>query len=397
MADASQSSGGPTDPVKLIEPVQAALRGVSEPDRYSLLCALLGELATAGLAGANGQGSESDAQLEARTRELGQKLKAEREKNASLQNDYDLSSADLQQARTQLEVAQRKIAGIETRLEEVQGELKSVEQKGHQARAELTENNASIYGLDNQIAELQGQIRKLELAGSDEARVESLQEEKSQLVHQLAELRAETDQLRTDKDAEIEELRRRLRQSETEGGRGGDALLEAMWQRLAKAKPPLAKGGETPDAKMAEPLVGALIACFGFAHRFDQDMRVVMERLTKHDPNVKQPWRVYADRDDFHQILTQVLNPESPRPVSILAAKLKAFHKFVLAGMLSSDAAIESISGELRVHLMGEEYGAGKDHKLMVRDYVKAGGHEYFMQDIRKLRSRKLAEVFRGI
>ena len=205
MAEASQSSDGQTDPAKLIEPVRVALRGASEPDRYSLLCALLGELATLGHARDNGRPGESDAQLETRTRELGQKLKAEREKSASLQNDYDLSSADLQQARTQLEVMQRKVADLETRLGEARGEVESVGRDRGQTHSELTEKNAAIYELDNQVEELRGQIRKLEMAGSDTTRVEGLQDEKSTLGKQLAELRAEMDQFRTYKDAQIEE------------------------------------------------------------------------------------------------------------------------------------------------------------------------------------------------
>jgi prefoldin subunit 5 len=373
------------------------LRGASEPERYGLLCALLSELATAESTGANGRGGASDDQLEARARELGQKLKLEREKSAGLQNDYDLAVADLQQARAQLEVAQRRITELDTRDDEGRAEIKSVAQERDQANQELTKKNAAVYELENQIEALQGQVRKLEFAGSDQSRVESLEDERKKLTGRIDEVRAEMDRLRTDKDAEIEELSRRLRQSDTAGERGGDKLLEGLWDRLARSRPPLAQGSEAPNTKAAERLTDALIECFGFTHRLDQDMRVVLERLTKHNADVKQPWRVYADRDDFHQILTQTLNPEGGRPVSILGAKLKAFHKFVLAGMLSNDAAIESIAGELRSELLGEEHGAGKDPKLTVKDYVKAGGHEYFMERIRKLRSAKLAEVFRGV
>ncbi len=201
------------------------------------------------------------------------------------------------------------------------------------------------------------------------------------------------ERLRTDKDARIEQLEEQLRHSQSGAGASADALLAALWRRLASAKPALADGHVQPTVQAAERLVDALIELVRFADDFDKGMRVFVGNYTKHHPSVKVPWDVYAKRDDVYKTAQQTVAPQGGKPVGLLKMRLRFLYSWTQASMIGCDSAIESIASELYTHLMGP-VGAGSDPNRKIKDYLRGDGHELFVQHIRELRGQKLAEFF---
>ena len=162
---------------------------------------------------------------------------------------------------------------------------------------------------------------------------------------------------------------------------------------MASAKPPLTVAPAQPDKKAAEHLADAVIETVTSAAAFEKTMAVFLGKYTKHDPSVKVPWDVYMRRDGVHKTAQQTLLAKGGRPVGLLKLRLRFLYRWTEAAMIGCDSVIESIASELHTHLMSE-IGAGSDPNRRIRDYIRADGHELFLQHMRELLSGKLGETY---
>ena len=208
------------------------------------------------------------------------------------------------------------------------------------------------------------------------------------------------EQLRVDKDAEIEKLASARDTARGEADRSADALLADLWDRLASVKPPLAPGGQQPNVQAVERLVDAFVEFAKFVQEFDQSMRPFLTRYTRDEapnvPSVRRPWEVYAGRDDLWEVIAQTIAAKGGKHVGALRMKLRLCREWALAALVGSDATVEFIGSELQAHLQTDECAMRSDPNIRVRDYLRQSGPDIFQARMRQLRSRKVAESYTG-
>lgn len=371
----------------LLEALRGALAGSSEAERYRLVAQLFGELAersaVAGPGGAAGEAAKS----------LSRKLQALGEQKAHLEDLLATTKADLAQRTAQLE-AEKVRAGEDRRLvAEQRARLEAMQAEREQLEAELTAKNAAAHKAEVERDRLTLALQRAQAAGTDQSRAERLEAGKRELTGELENARAALERLRVDKDAEIDRLKSELARAKAGAVQGADAMLADFWQRLASAKPPLVEGHVPPNVQAGERLVDAFIELVRFVDEFDKSMRVFLDKYTKHHPSVKVPWEVYAKRDDVHTTTRQTIAVEGARPVGLLKMRLRVLYSWCQSAMIGADSALESIASELETQLRGP-LGTESDPNRKVKDYLRDDGHYLFMEHIRELRSRKLAETF---
>ncbi len=372
----------------VLDPVRVVLTKAGESERYRLLASLLTQLADQAQ-GANGR-EDSGEQVRA----LGRKIQDLQRDNADLQDQLRMAQADLERRDKQLEAEVTRGRELSAANEEQRHRREESQKELEEVQAQLVARNRDIHRLENERDDLQLRLQRVEMKAGDRTQLDTLEEGKRDLNARVAELQGELQRLRTERDAEVESLRARLREQGAGVSQEADALLMRLWDRLAQAKPDsLAQGGVQPTEPAAENLVDTFIELVQFINKYDQDMRVFLNRYTRHHQAISRQWQVYAAREDFNLAVQQTIAPQNPKQVGVLRLKLKAFHKFCFSAMVASDAVIESIASELQSHLLGE-HGTGADANAKIRDYIRNDCHELFMDHIKRLRSEKMAEVF---
>ncbi|MBN2447774.1 MAG: hypothetical protein JXO22_13670, partial [Phycisphaerae bacterium] len=93
------------------------------------------------------------------------------------------------------------------------------------------------------------------------------------------------------------------------------------------------------------------------------------------------------------EIIREVIDIEHGKPPAVLKMRLLALKRWVLATIIGSDTAIESVAHELEEQMRGD-VGMKNDPHRKLRDYIRDDGHQLFHQHIRELRSIKLADVY---
>lgn len=124
---------------------------------------------------------------------------------------------------------------------------------------------------------------------------------------------------------------------ECQGGLSADQMLAGLWDRLARASPPLGERRVPPNAQDAERLVDASIELVRFADELDKFMRPFLSKYTQHHGTVKAPWEGYAMRDDIHTTAFQTVAPNG-RPVALLKMRLRVLQQWVEALMIGLDS-----------------------------------------------------------
>lgn len=384
-----EGAGGPqaVETSGLLEPVRAAFTNMPEADRYRLLASLLLELADLSPAGKNG-GSSAE-QLAALTK----RIQALGEEKATLSDTLATTRADLAHRTKQLEAERARGEELQPIVEDQRSRLESLKRQHEDLEAQVVAKNAELHRLEVVKEGLELKLQRAESSAGGEEQVEALEEKHRRRSAELAEARAELEQLRGDKDAEIERLKEEIAKARSGAAEGGDVVLAKLWERLAKAKPPLAPGHLQPNAQAGERLVDAFVELVRFVDDLDKSMRVFLGKYTRHHPSVKVPWDVYAKRDDIHNTAQQTVAPQGGKPVGLLKMRLRVLYSWTQAAMIGCDSAIESIASELQAQLMGPD-GAGSDPNRKIKEYLRDDGHELFLQHIRELRSQKLAETY---
>ena len=370
----------------LLRPVLAALAGAGENERYRLLADLLRELADAGPAGRPG---DSDEQLGT----ISRKVQALGEEKASLQDKCATLKADLDHRAAQLEAEQTRGHELQMLNEEQRGRLDSLQKQVRDFEAQLTAKSAELHKAhvehDRELLEAQ----RAATGAGDRSKLDRLQESKRELGKEVEDLRSQMEQLRSDKDEQIARLNDELEAARSSAGDAKGVSFEALWARLAAAKPPLVDGKTQPTEQCAQRLVDAFVELVRFVDDFDKLIRPFLSKYTKHHQPVKVPWDVYAKRDDTLKTVQQTLAVVGGKPIGVVKIRLRGLYAWTEAAMIACDAAIESLASEMHPFLMGP-HGAGSDPNRTIRDFLRDDGHELFLQHIRELRGTTLAEAF---
>ncbi|RJP32494.1 MAG: hypothetical protein C4547_13930 [Phycisphaerales bacterium] len=369
---------------------RTAMGGMDEAGRARLAAALLRSVAEQTETLADGR---QDVQRQ--SREMAQKLAASESERATLADRLATTQADLEHARRQLEAETGRAAEHQRLIQEQRERLGGLQRQVSELETRLTAREREVHELqrENEQLLLQAQRSQAASAGAGGAERAALEERIAALTTENKKLAAEFEQLRTDKNAEIDRLNDALRAAQGASGGGTEALLANWWHTLGAARPPVALPLGAPQEKAGDHLVAAFIELAHFAYEFEQGMRVFLDRYTRHNPSVKVPWEVYAKREDVLKIVQQTVAAQGGKPVGPLRMKLRLLRSWTAAAMIGNDVAVESIASELHDHLMGE-LGAGSDPNRKIKDYLRSDGHHLFQQHIREVRATKLAETY---
>ncbi len=371
------------------ESFRVALAKAPEPDRYRLLATFFEDLANH----QQSQSGVSNAAEREHVELLGKKLQRINEERAQLADDLAASRADVEHRRKQLEAELERSSELERISNEQRERLKSTQQQFAELEEQVIAKNAALHEAENQVETLTLRLQRADLAAGDTSRVDAIEDDRRELRRQLEELSNAREQLRMDKDAEIERLKTELAEVRAAAARSGDETLAALWERLAHAKPHLAPGGVQPTPQAAERLFDAFIELALFTHDFDQSMRPFLGSLARYSGSLGRPWDAYAKSPGIDDLVRDIIDVQAGKPAAVLKARLVALKRWVIATIMGSDTAVESIAHELEEQLRGD-VGMGNDPNRKVKDYVRDDGHQLFLEHIRELRSQKLADIY---
>jgi len=369
-----------------LESLRAALANVSEAERYRWLAALLNDLADRPV------GRPEPTEL-GQAEVLSRKLARLTEEKALADDALAAVRADLELRTRQLDAEQQRARDLDRIVQDQRARLKAAQDQISELEDQLVAKNAQLHQAENELEALRLKLQRAERVAGDTSRVDQMAEARRELERQLAQARAELEQLRQDKDAVIEELKGKLAETRTATADGGTAVLAALWDRLAQAKPPLVPGGQTPPVQAVERLFDAFLEFTRFTDDFDRSVNPFLTSFTKHNPAVAKPWEVYARSPDLTQVVREVIDTARGKPVGVLKMRLVGLKRWALAALLASDSCLESIAPALEEQLRGP-LGMGADPNRKIRDYLRDDGPQLFHQQIRELRSQKLAEAY---
>lgn len=373
---------------RLGESLSSAVAKLPEAERYRLLAELFAGLAdrrAASGASAGAAAGELDA--------VQKKYQRLAEQKALADDALAAAKADLEHQARQADEARARAKELDQRAADQRGRLDAQQKRVSELEDELTSRNARLHEVESELESVKVKLQRAAVAAGDTERIDRLEDGRRELVVQLDEQRAALEQLRKDKDAEIEQLKaERGAAKAASADDGGAAVLAAMWQRLAAARPPLAPGAAKPTPAAAERLVEAFIELIRFVHELDQTLRPFLTSFTRYHQAVARPWDVYNRTQDLQQTVKEIVDVERGKPAAVLRMSLGALKRWMVAAIVAGDASLESIGSELEQQLYGN--GKSVDPNRKVRDFLREDGHQLFHQHMRELRSQKLAEAY---
>ncbi len=356
-----------------------------EPERYRALAALLDDLAEHALSEQSSANEASDS--------AAKRLARMTEEKAVLDDELRAMKSELDHAQQQLKAERDQAASAKEQFGESRERLKGLQQRLEDVEAQLTQRDKRVYELENALELAQRQAQKAEIAASDTKRLDSSEEERRRLNNEIQRLQNEVNQVRIDKDAEIERLKVKTVGAQAATAAEADQLLIDLWDRLARAKPALAPGGKRPTVQAAERLFDSFVEMSHFIDQFETTMRTMIGSLARHSDVLARPWDAFAKSPPLQAVIQEIIDIETGKSPAVLKMRLTALKRWIMAALLGSDAAIESIGDMLEQALRGDA-GIGKDTNLRVRDYLRQDGPMLFHQQMRALRSERLAQVY---
>lgn len=369
-----------------VDSIGAALSGMGEAERFRAFASLFERLAAESAKGSAGSQGE-------RFSALSKKLQSLSEERASLEDLLASTKADLKQKASQLDAEQTRAGEQDRLIQEQRARINDLMSERGALESKLVERAAALHKAERENEELLVRAQRAEARAGDQSRVDIAESGRREVSVELRDAQERLEQLRLDKDAEIERLRGEINRAKASASQGADAVLTGLWDKLARAKPHLVMGQETPTPPVAERLAEGYVELVHFADNFDKAVRVFLDKYTKYNPSVKVPWEVYAKSDGVLDTARQTLLVKGGRPAALLKMRMRMLSSWVHAAMIGSDSAIESVASELETHLRGPQ-GMATDPNRKIKDYLREDGHYLFMERIRELRSQRLAETF---
>lgn len=370
-----------------LEHVAKSLSAGSEADRHRALRFFVGALGRAtGID--DGRGTGEGVELEAlskRARVLQEEVASLRDHGAALAADLDHRIAQLQ-AEQKRSTEFEKLAGEQReRLVGSQREITNLEDRLRVRTEELGKTQR-----ENDDLTLKGQ--RLAMQKDQMGEIERISRELRGKSEENQALRAASEQLRVDKDAEIERLKEKLGITVKKAAGESTVNFVEVWGRLASSK--LVEGHLQPTQPCAERMADLLVVLVRIVDEFDKMMRPFLTKYTEKSALLRMPWNNYAKGPSIPETVHEVLAPSGGKPVGVVNARLRFMYKAASAAVVASDATFESIGPELHSFLLGST-GTPLDPTRTVRQFLRADGHELFLQHMRQFRIGKLEPAFR--
>lgn len=381
------TGGGAVSPgAEALGPLLSHLENANEPQRYRMLAALLSEIADRSAAGANGHATEVASQIET----LNKRIVRAGEEKALLNDSLATTQAELGQKNTLLAAEQERAAKLQKVADDQRARLAELQKEREELEKQLVDRNNALHRAEVETEQFKLKLQRAEMSAGDTSKIDALEQEKTKLAARVQEIGTAMEQLRKEKDDEIERLKGAAGEARAETAGGSDALLKKLWERMARVKPPLLPATAQPNEKAAERLVDSLIEMTRFAHEFDLSVQPYLDRFTKHTPTIKLPWESYKKFDGIEECVQKVLDKT---PVGVLKLRLLAFKKWTMAALVGNDSEVESVGSHLEQQLRGPA-GMGSDPNATIRNYLKNDGHLLFADAVREARSEKIAEAY---
>lgn len=371
-----------TERDEVLAAVRAALSRLPEPERLRRLGGLLLEMADDQAA----TGAGADAECAA----LNKRLQRLAEEKAQLDDELAAARADLKHRGAQLEAERQRSSELERILADQRARWQGAQTSVGELEQRLAAKERQWHDAQRRMDELEQELQR---ATARSERVPVGARERVEPVAELEEWREKYEALRRDKDEQIETVKRELQAAREAQQRSGDTALADLWDRLAKARPPLAEGGVAPNAQAGERLADALVELTRFAHDVDGMFRPFFENVVRHHAALARPWELYARSGSPREVTREVIAPLQGKHAGVLKMRLLGLQRLAMAFVMGTDAALESIANELDQHLRGE-HGLRDDPQRRLRDYLRDDGHHFFQQQMRELRAQKIAAVY---
>jgi hypothetical protein len=370
-----------------LERIAKSLAAGSEADRHRALRFFVGALGRA--AGMDdGRGTGEGGELEV----LSKKVRALQEEVASLRDHGAALAADLDHRTAQLQAEQKRATEFEKLAGEQRGRLAG-------SQREITNLEDQLRVRAEELGKAQRENDDLTLKGQRLAMQKDQTGEIERLSHELRgkseenqALRAASEQLRADKDAEIERRNEQLRILAGKAGGESTVSFVEMWGRLATSK--LVEGHLQPTQPCAERMADLLVVLVRIVDEFNEMMRPFLNNYTKKSELLRMPWNNYAKGPVIHDAIHDVLIPSGGKPVGVVNARLRFMYKAASAAVVASDATLASIAGELQSFLLGST-GTPLDPNRTVRQFLRDDGHEKFKERMLQIFTRKFELAFR--
>jgi len=371
---------------ELLEQLRSQLLATDEADRYRLFAALLAGLADQQQSRNNGRDAAEQAVAVQR------RLQVATEEVALLKDEIATLKADLAHGAKQLADEQVRNQEFRKTIDSHRQRLEDSRKKEAELEAELVAKNTALHRVETDAERYQLQAQRASAASQDLTRVDALESEKRSLTAKVAELETQFANLRGDKDREIETWKEKLVSTKTQVDSGAEDLLNTVWVRLARAKPPLAEGGVKPNRQALERLFDSFVELAYFANNFENQMRPFLDRYTRHNEVVAGPWKAYRGREDVLESIVKTVAVVGGKHVGVLKMRLRELNKWTMGAITGGDVVVESIPSELEKQLRGPAC-MGANPAMTIRDFLRNDGHERFRDHMLEVRSHSIAEV----
>jgi hypothetical protein len=247
--------------------------------------------------------------------------------------------------------------------------------------------------IDNENLTLQ--LQRADAKSRDQSKAERLEEQTRALEAENGRQKEEIEQLRADKNIELERVSGDLATAKEEVAAKKDIDFPSLWARLAAGQPPRGEGHLQPNIKAGERLVDSDVELVKFVDDFDQLMRPFLTRYTAGRPRLRAVWEAYARGAGVRDTVQQIIVPEGGRPTGILRNQLRGLYKWTEAAIWGCEAAIESIGPELPIFMRRKEsFGSGSDSNRKVTEFILENGPDAFADHMKSMRSDKIAQFF---
>jgi|GEM_PF-2146940 len=384
----ANAAGGESVP-SLTDGLLAALTGADEATKFRVISDLLAGIADQASQEASRPGaSEEIESLSRRVKEQAEQQATLNDRIRTLQVELDQRDAHLGSERSRAEKF-KSIADEQTsRMEGLQARTKELETL-------LDARNKEIHKANVETESLTLQLQRSDAKAHDQSKVSRADEKILALEGENARLREQIEQLRKDKNSELERVGEDLAAARVAVAAKQDIDFPALWSRLAACKPPLVEGHLETNVKAGERLVDSYIELVKFVDDFDKLMRPFLSRYASARPRLRAVWEAYARGTGLRDTIQQIIVPEGGRPTGILRNQLRALYKWTEAAIWGCEAAIESIGSEMPTFMRSKEaYGMGSDSTRKISEFILENGPDAFSDHMKGIRSAKIAQFF---
>ena len=391
-ADEHHGATGPTGGLAASSPAApflAALAQADEATKLRLLADLVGELAEQA-SGTPDRFSPTE-EIEA----LSRRVKEHAEEKATIQDRLRGLEVELEQREANLGVEKERAEKYKSIADKQTSRLEELQARTRELEGLLDARNKEIHQANVEHESLTLQFQRADAKGQDKSKDLRLEEQLRAIEAENERLRGEIEQLRKDKNVELDKVTGDLVAARQEASAKQDVEFDGLWVRLAEAKPSMVEGHLKPNIKSGERLFDSYLELVKFVDDFDKLMRPFLSRYTTARPRLKAVWEAYARGAGIRDTAKQIIVPEGGRPTGILRNQLRGLYKWTEAAVWGCEAAIESIGTELPTFMRRKDsFGCGSDSSRKLTEFILENGPDAFSDHMKDIRGAKIAQFF---